>query len=127
MTLQSKQRLSKPKRPEPHAVHPDPDEQALTFWRTFAPQFAWDFLPSDFLYALYVHWMGQQFPRDTPHLKKALMRRLKDTVANSGTWFHSRSRPGSLMDAEEPLAARATGWTHVRSDDAIYGLRRSGV
>jgi hypothetical protein len=103
------------------------DAQVLTFWRTFAPQFAWDFLPSSFLYALYVHWMAQQFPRDTPHLRKALMRHLKDAVATSGDWFHSRSRPGSMMDAPEPLAGSAPGWAHVRSDEAIYGLRRSGV
>jgi hypothetical protein len=103
------------------------DAQVLRFWRTFAPQFAWDFLPSNFLYALYVHWMAQQFPRDTPHRKKALMLRLKDAAATSGDWFHSRSRPGSMMDAPEPLAARAPGWTRVRSDEAIYGLRRSGV
>ena len=69
--------------------------------------------------------MSEGFPTDTPLLKKAFTRRIKTVATASGEWLYTRSRPGSMMDAAEPLTARVTGWTRNRSDDAQYGLRRS--
>ncbi|ALE93769.1 hypothetical protein AOC05_17910 [Arthrobacter alpinus] len=120
--LQGKQGFSKPK-----TVHCEADQQVLMFWNAFADRFAWDFLPVDFLHALYAHWMAEQFPQEVAFSKTALTRRLKRASATSGNWFHTRARPGTLMHASEPLTARVPGWSHDGSDAAIYGLRRSGV
>lgn len=120
--LQSKQGTPKQKN-----VINESDEQVLMFWETFAGRFAWDFLPVDFLHALYEHWMAEQFPNDVVFSNKALTRRLNSTAAKSGDWFHTRARPGTLMKAAEPLAARVPHWCHDGSDSAIYGLRRSGM
>ncbi|TFB59017.1 hypothetical protein E3N86_12295 [Cryobacterium sp. Hz7] len=58
-------------------------------------------------------------------MKKAFTRRITTVATASGEWLYTRSRPGSLVSAAEPLTARAPGWTRNRSDDAQYGLRRS--
>ncbi|WP_160141083.1 primase-like DNA-binding domain-containing protein [Cryobacterium shii] len=101
------------------------DGQILAFWQAFAELFACDFLPVDFLHALYADWMSQEFPTDTPLLKKAFTRRIKTVATASGEWLYTRSRPGSMMDAPEPLTARAHGWARDRSEKPQYGLRRS--
>lgn len=105
----------------------DADQQVISFWRTFAEQFVWDFLPGDFLHALYEQWMSTTFANDTPLLKKALTRRLKVIATASGGWSYSRSRPGSLISDQEPLAARVPHWSRGDTDAAIYGFRRNGV
>jgi hypothetical protein len=94
------------------------------FWQTFAEHFAWDFLPMEFLHCLYVQWMSAEFPKDVPFTREAFTRRLKGPVAAAGAWSYTRSRPGLLMNAAEPLLAQAPGWTHDGSDRAIYGFRR---
>ena len=101
------------------------DGQILAFWQAFAELFAWDFLPVDFLHALYADWMNQEFPTDTHLLKKAFTRRIKTVATASGEWLYTRSRPGSMMSAAEPLCARVPGWNPDPSDHAQYGLRRS--
>lgn len=68
--------------------------------------------------------MAERFPRESTLSKTAFTRRVKAAAIDSGKWIYSRSRPGSLMDAAEPLAIRAQHWSHDGSDDAIYGLRR---
>lgn len=103
------------------------DEQVLEFWDAFAGHFTWDFLPNDFLHALYEHWMAERYPNDVAFSSKALTRRLKSAAVRSGKWFHTRARPGSLMKATEPLAARVPHWCHDGTDAAISGLRRSGA
>lgn len=100
------------------------DTRVAKFWDTFADQFAWDLLPTGFLHALYGHWMAERFPREATLSKTAFTRRVKAAAIDSGKWSYTRSRPGSLMDAAEPLAKLASRWSHDGSDDAIYGLRR---
>jgi len=100
------------------------DEKVLLFWKAFAGRFFWDFLPGRFLYALYMVWMGTEFPGSRPLSKGKFMRRLVAAATESGEWFHTRSRPGSLMNAVEPLATRLPGWRHEGSNEATYGLRR---
>ena len=101
------------------------DSQILAFWQAFAELFRWVFLPVDFLHALYADWLSDEFPADGPLLKKAFTRRIKTVATASGEWLYTRSRPGSMMDAAEPLTARAHGWSKNASDVALYGLRRS--
>ena len=69
--------------------------------------------------------MSEEFPADTLLLKKAFTRRIKTVATASGEWLYTRSRPGSMMDAAEPLTARAHGWARDRSEKTQYGLRRS--
>jgi hypothetical protein len=102
------------------------DEQVLSFWRTFTNRFTWDFLPTDFLHALYVQWMNAGIPDATPLPKKAFTRRLKGAATASGGWLYVRSRPGSLMSAAEPLTSQLPDWIQEASNDAVYGLRRTG-
>lgn len=111
-------------------VTADAEEQVRAFWRVFAGQFVWDFLPTDFLHALYVHWMHTGTPEGAgpdPLPKKALTRRLKVIATASGDWFYVRSRPGSRMSAAEPLAKQVPQWSREGSGMTLYGLRRSGV
>jgi hypothetical protein len=101
------------------------NERVLSFWNEFAERFTWDFLPVGFLHALYAQWMSEHFPEDSPLSKETFTRRLIPIATASSKWSHTRSRPGSLMPAEEPLAAQLTDWTHDGSNAAAYGFRRS--
>lgn len=123
------------------------DKRVGLFWRTFAPVFAWDFLPIDFLHELYTQWLSTEFPRDVAFSRETFPRRLKAALAapgnaasdnaasdnaapannTSGEWLHVRSRPGSLMDAAEPLVELLPNWTPISSDRALYGLRRGAT
>lgn len=101
--------------------------RVVKFWDTFAERFAWDFLPTEFLHALYAQWMEARHPMELALPKTTFTRHLKAVLANSDSWFYTRSRPGSLMSADEPLMAHLTSWQHDGSYDAIYGLRRNGA
>ncbi|TFD12883.1 hypothetical protein E3T35_06240 [Cryobacterium sp. TMT1-2-2] len=100
------------------------DDQVLSYWKAFVARFTWDFLPAGFLYALYEYWMSKEFPEDTPVLKEPFTRLLYAAATASGGWIHRRSRPGSLMDAVEPLTELVPHWTRNRSNAAMHGLRR---
>jgi hypothetical protein len=118
-----------PTKKQPHSsetVSSRADKRIRSFWREFAEHFAWDFLPMDFLHALYTQWMSAEFPKDAPLSKETFTRRLKVAAAASEGWSYSRSRPGCLMNAAEPLLDQVPNWTHDGSARAIYGLRRSG-
>jgi len=86
------------------------DEQIFTFWQAFAERFTWDFLPADFLHSLYVQWMGAELPEHTPLRRVAFIGRLKAAVTADGGWNYTRSRPGSLMTALEPLVGLVPEW-----------------
>jgi hypothetical protein len=101
------------------------DDQASAFWEAFAPEFIWDFLPTDFLHALYVDWMASDSHAGAPASKESFTRRLKAAATPAGDWIYVRSRPGSMMDGSEPLTDRAPSWSLDTSDKAIYGLRRA--
>lgn len=68
--------------------------------------------------------MAERCPHEATLSKTAFTRRVKAASIDSGKWIYTRSRPGSLMQAAEPLANRASRWSHDGSDDAVYGLRR---
>jgi hypothetical protein len=103
------------------------DDQILAFWNAFAKRFAWDFLPVDFLYALYLNWMRTDLPPGltaTVFTRRTFVRRIKTPATASGEWIHRRSRTGSLMEASEPLENDLTGWIRDDSNAAIQGFRR---
>lgn len=100
-------------------------EPVLAFWEAHAGRFAWDFLPVDFLHALYGQWAQAQDPGSEPLPPKAFTRRLRAAVAGSRRWTYTRSRPGALMHAAEPLCARIPLWSPPQGNGAVYGLRRA--
>lgn len=110
-----------------HTTDALPNRRIRSFWDTHAKRLTWDFLPFDFVHALYVQWLGATYPMDAPVSRETFPRRLKAVATASGEWNHTRSRPGSLMNAAEPLAERLPGWSHDGTNRAIYGLRRSGI
>ena len=84
------------------------DEQVSLFWQDFAERFVWGFLPTDFLYALYMQWMATLYPTDAPLLKKAFTRRLQIAVAGTGDWQYrplpSRGADGCRGAADQASA-----------------------
>jgi hypothetical protein len=97
------------------------------FWDAYARLFSWNFLPADFLHALYLHWMDTERPEATPLKKCALTRRLKKIFVNeraSGEWFYTRARAQTPMSAVEPITALVPDWSPDTSDKALYGARR---
>lgn len=103
-----------------------PTERVKLFWRSHRDRFQWDFLPADFLHAVYEHWMGEEFPGETVLPPKTFTRRLQSAViASPAGWLYTRSRLGSLMDGHEPLAERLKCWTAPQDNNARYGLRRT--
>lgn len=115
-----------PRRPYGSAVDPC-QGQLRSFWDTFGEHFTWDFLPADFLHDLYEHWMDTRFPEQSQLTRDTFTRRLKGIATASGEWVYTRSRPGSLMDAPEPLTELLPRWSHCGSDAAMRGLRRSNT
>lgn len=99
---------------------------AANFWRAHAGRFAWDFLPVDFLHALYVGWLLTESPTEVPLEPKAFTRQLKSAVPGSG-WVYSRSRSDHLMRADEPLIASAKGWSRTDTHAGLYGFRRTSA
>ncbi|SEN98560.1 hypothetical protein [Cryobacterium luteum] len=100
---------------------------AEVFWEAYAGCFSWNFLPSDFLHALYLRWMDTERPGITPLQKCALTRRLKKVIASEsspGEWFYTRARAHAPMSAAEPITALVPAWTPDTSDKPLYGVRR---
>lgn len=96
-----------------------------SFWDVHADQFQWDFLPMEVLHELYTDWMNRRHCDEQPLSKASFSRRLRQVLPDCGQWRYSRSRPGTLMRRNDPLAQQ-TRWRHDGSDAAIYGLRRHG-
>ena len=103
-------------------VTTDADQQVSAFWQAHSDRFTWNFLPTGFLYALYVQWLTTG---TEPLPQKAFTRRLKTAATASGHWRYTRSRVGALIATAEPLAAGMPRWSRIRSGGTLYGLRRS--
>lgn len=90
---------------------------ALEFWAEFEQVFVWDFLPFNFLHDVYMAWLAEQQVSDgpgenpAPLSSRGLTMALAEQVsAESGIWecreLSRQSRPGTRMDAVEPLVQR---------------------
>lgn len=103
------------------------DGQIEFFWHTVSTRSTWDFLPADFIFALWISWPSAEAATDLGAAALAqatFTKRLKSIATASGDWIYIRSRPGALMDAHQPLAELVPDWTHNGSNAAIYGFRR---
>ncbi|KGJ71637.1 hypothetical protein GY21_20805 [Cryobacterium roopkundense] len=120
------------------------NDRISAFWKEFAPRFAWDFLPTEFLHALYVEWMTTEVVGEEPLGKAAFTGRLTKivsaesvisepvSVGNASTqaaapdgWRYTRARAQRLMRAAESMADQLHGWSPDSSGNAIYGLHRN--
>ncbi|MCI4659679.1 hypothetical protein [Cryobacterium zhongshanensis] len=108
-----------------HPVHGNGNVRA--FWNAFADRFTWNFLPVDFVHALYVHWMSTTFPEEVPLGRAAFTGRLKRpaTAAASGGWSYTRLRPAALLGDAEPLVDLVPQWSITSLKKAQYGFRRN--
>ncbi len=98
--------------PEPDACkemlmeYQDNNDSAIAFWNEFEPQFTWDLLPFEFLYALYIAWHQKQYPYGKPQNAKTFKRTILSHLDGSETWNcdkEKKIRPSTRMDAYEPL------------------------
>jgi hypothetical protein len=108
-----------------HPVHCSGHVRA--FWNAFADRFTWNFLPVDFVHALYVHWMSTTFPEEGSLGRAAFTGRLKRVAAEapSGRWDYTRLRPAALLVDAEPLVDLVPQWSITSLKKAQYGFRRN--
>lgn len=79
-------------------------DPVLAFWETFKDEWAWNALPSRFMYDLYLVWQKRVNPAGTPVSSRSFSNSLKTIVTSADDgWEWSRFRPGDRMDVEEPL------------------------
>ena len=89
------------------------NNSAVEFWNYFENQFAWDFIPQNFLYKLYVAWFQDEHgaERGSCFSKKTFLNHLENHLKTSNSWEFYANRttcPNPLringrMDADEPL------------------------
>ena len=89
------------------------NNSAIEFWNEFENQFAWDFLPQNFLYPLYVAWFTEKHADEQHNCfsKKTFMNHLQNHLKSNPKWnfkaTHATNpnpiRIGHRMDADEPL------------------------
>ena len=80
----------------------------IQYWDEFQDQFAWDLLPTQFLYDLYVQWAKRNNPNGREMARRTFIDELKLVVESDPAWEikfdrNDNTRTGSMMDADEPL------------------------
>lgn len=112
---------------EPMAIRKALDEfkeyndPVRAFWNEVKIQFYWDLVPFQFTYDLFVAWMGRNMPNSRPIGRNKFIDELVTLVQGEpeGAWVckdkQARHRPGSRMDATEPLIAEydLMDWANV--------------
>ena len=89
------------------------NNSAVEFWNYFENEFEWDFLPSDFLYKLYVAWFKDEHgtERGSCFSKKTFLNHLENHLKTNNSWEFRATyttcpnalRINGRMDADEPL------------------------
>lgn len=89
------------------------NNSAVEFWNYFENEFKWDFLPSDFLYKLYVAWFKDEHgtERGSCFSKKTFLNHLENHLKTNNSWEFRATytacpnalRINGRMDADEPL------------------------
>ncbi len=100
--------------------------QVARFWAAFGGLLAWDFVPTDFLHALYLDWRpSDPDGRGSVELTSAAFaRRINVTATADGSWAYARMRGSrQTMGAFEPLLDRVE-WEIPADGRARYGIRR---
>lgn len=91
----------------------------LQFWDEIADQFAWDLLPTQFVYDLYLSWSNRNNPVGKPVSKRSFTDSLNVILQKSTEWDiktgqDGKTRSTGKMDADEPLITEyeLRGWTN---------------
>ena len=89
------------------------NNSTVEFWNCFENEFKWDFLPSDFLYKLYVAWFKDEHgtERGSCFSKKTFLNHLENHLKTNNSWDFRATyttcpnalRINGRMDADEPL------------------------
>lgn len=99
-------------------------ESVAAFWSVREALFESDFLPINFLHALYAAWSGRDQPNRELMSQRFFSHRLKPIAALSG-WSYARSRSSTATAPQEPLPSDIPLWTPSNGTVGIYGLRRA--
>lgn len=80
----------------------------IQFWNELVDEFAWDLLPTQFLYDLFVQWSKRNNPTGKPMGKIGFTSSLNSFLEKNEEWTiksgqNDRVRTGSNMNADEPL------------------------
>ena len=94
------------------------NDPTRAFWEEMKDQFAWDLLPSGFLYDLYRSWYSKNIPTGSPSGKIVFMKTLRPIATASGEWFQPKqdAKRSNKMDAPEMLISQYNlrDWMNVR-------------
>lgn len=101
------------------------EDQVAAFWETFSNRFAWGFLPTEFLYALYLGWMRRDHSEHEVMARESLIHRLRAVACQGGLWEYRRVRARPMTLFPEPLLELAGGDFRPSDNRARYGLRRA--
>lgn len=101
------------------------EDQVIAFWDAFSTRFAWGFLPTDFLYALYLGWMRRDHPKATTMAREPFIHRLQPVASRSGLWEYRRVRARPMTLFPEPLLELAGADSRPSDNRARYGFRRT--
>lgn len=78
----------------------------IQFWNEMEDEFAWDLLPTQFLFDLFVGWYKRNNPNGIVMNKRSFMDTLTTYLDGSTTWdncFKKQVKTVNKMDADEPL------------------------
>lgn len=80
----------------------------IQFWNELVDEFAWDLLPTQFLYDLFVQWSKRNNPTGKPMGKIGFTSSLNTFLENNDKWTiksgqNDRVRTGANMNMDEPL------------------------
>lgn len=87
------------------------------FWDEMSSQFAWDLIPTAFLYDLYVAWTKRVNPSGKAVSRSVFLDSLKPILEHDVDWVDKTSRDGnpirtgSLMSTSEPLIVEFDLWS----------------
>lgn len=80
------------------------------FWMEFEDEFAWDLLPTAFLYDLFVSWYRKTHPAGVPVNRNDFASHLVEVLSGDGRWAYAdpqkKHRPGKKMAAAELLISQ---------------------
>lgn len=97
------------------------NDPVRTFWNEVKTQFYWDLVPLQFIFDLFVAWMGRNMPNSKPIGRNKFYDELVTLVQAEpdGAWIcrdrSAKHRPGTRMAATEPLIAEydLLDWANV--------------
>lgn len=99
------------------AQYQEMNNPIIQYWDEFAEQFAWDLLPTQFLYDLYVQWSKRNNPNGKEMSRRTFVDELKLVIETDPDWEckferNENTRTGDFMKEDEPLISEfnLTGW-----------------